>query len=291
MRLRVNVTDLVLAIGIGIMALLTIFPFYQTFIVSLSTVSDVGTGHILLWPKSIDLSAYQYLFKEGFVTQGLLISILVTVVGTAVNMLVTIAGAYAISKKTLPGRNVILNGIIFTMFFSGGLIPYFLTLQNLHLQNNILVMILPVAVNAFNLILMKNFFSAIPPALEESAKIDGANDISVLIRVVVPVSLPIIATMTLFYAVERWNEWWLAMLFISDPKYYPLQLVLRNAITNLSALMSNSTAAQMAQNSTQIYADSVKAAIIIISAVPILVIYPFIQRFFTQGLLLGSVKG
>lgn len=221
----------------------------------------------------------------------MLISVIVTVAGTAVNMIVTTAGAYAISKKTLPGRNAILNGVIFTMFFSGGLIPYFLTLQNLHFQNNLLVMILPVAVNAFNLILMKNFFSTIPQALEESAKIDGANDISILIRVVVPVSLPILATITLFYAVDRWNEWWLAMLFINDPSYYPLQLVLRNAITNLSSLMTSATATQMAQGTTRIYADSVKSAIIIISALPILIIYPFIQRFFAQGLMLGSVKG
>lgn len=184
-----------------------------------------------------------------------------------------------------------MNGIIFTMFFSGGLIPYFLTLQNLHLQNNLFVMILPVAVNAFNLILMKNFFGTVPPALEESAKLDGANDITVLIRVVVPVSLPIIATITLFYAVDRWNEWWLAMLFINDPKYYPLQLVLRNAITNLSALLNSATATQMAQGTSRFYGESVKAAIIMISALPILIIYPFIQRFFNQGIMLGSVKG
>lgn len=291
MKRTLSFPDVVLALLLGILALLTIFPFYQTFIVSFSSLSDVGSGHIFLWPQSIDLSSYRYLFKEGLVTKGLLVSIFVTIVGTAVNMIVTTAGAYAISKKSLPGRNFILNAVIFTMFFSGGLIPYFLTLQNLHLQNNLLVMILPAAVNAFNLILMKNFFNTIPQAIEESARIDGANDISILLRVVVPVSLPIIATITLFYAVDRWNEWWLAMLFINDPKYYPLQLVLRNAITNLSSLMNSATAAQMAQGTSPIYAESVKSAIIIISAVPIVLIYPFIQRFFAQGLMLGSVKG
>lgn len=291
MRQNLNVTNILLAFVLGVLAILAIFPFYQTLIVSLSTLGDKGSGQLFLWPRSLDFSSYRYLFSEGVVAGGMLISVIVTVAGTAVNMIVTTAGAYAISKKTLPGRNAILNGVIFTMFFSGGLIPYFLTLQNLHFQNNLLVMILPVAVNAFNLILMKNFFSTIPQALEESAKIDGANDISILIRVVVPVSLPILATMTLFYAVDRWNEWWLAMLFINDPGYYPLQLVLRNAITNLSSLMTSATATQMAQGTTRIYADSVKSAIIIISALPILIIYPFIQRFFAQGLMLGSVKG
>ncbi|MBT2288411.1 carbohydrate ABC transporter permease [Paenibacillus albidus] len=291
MRQKLNLTNILLVLILGILAILAIFPFYQTLIVSFSTLSDRTSGHIFLWPRSLDFSAYRYLFEEGLVTRGMLVSVFVTVVGTAVSIIITTAGAYAISKKSLPGRNAILNGIIFTMFFSGGLIPYFLTLQNLHLQNNLLVMILPVAVNAFNLILMKNFFGTVPPALEESAKLDGANDIGVLIRIVVPVSLPIIATITLFYAVDRWNEWWLAMLFINDPKYYPLQLVLRNAITNLSALMNSATAAQMAQGTSKFYGESVKAAIIMVSALPILLIYPFIQRYFNQGIMLGSVKG
>ena len=141
---------------------------------------------------------------------------------------------------------MILTCIIFTMFFSGGLIPFYLTIQRLHLQNNLLVMILPAAVNAFNFILMKNFFGSVNPALEESAKIDGANDLSILIRIVIPVSLPIMATMSLFYAVDRWNEWWLPMLFINDINLHPLQLVLRDTITNLSQSINNTTGQQLA---------------------------------------------
>lgn len=258
---------------------------------SFSTVADAGSDKVFLFPSSFDFGSYKYLYTDGKVTRGLMISIVVTVVGTALSLIVSTAGAYALSKKSLPGRNIIFNGIIFTMFFSGGLIPYFLTVQKLHLQNNLLVMIVPLAVNTFYLILMKNFFNTISPALEESAKIDGANDITILARIVVPVSMPIIATMILFYAVDRWNEWWLPTLFINDTKLYPLQLVLRNALTNLSALISSATGLQMAAGTQNIYGDSVRSAMIVVSSVPIIIVYPFIQKYFAKGIMIGSVKG
>jgi putative aldouronate transport system permease protein len=206
-------------------------------------------------------------------------------------MLLTTAAAYALSKKSMPGRNFIFTCIIFTMFFSGGLIPFYLTIQNLHLINNLLVIILPAAVNTFNLILMKNFFGTISPALEESAKIDGANDLRILFQIVVPVSLPIMATISLFYAVDRWNEWWLPMLFINDTSLHPLQLVLRDAITNLSETLGNMTGAQLASNLQTVYTDSLKSAMIVVSAVPILMLYPFVQKYFNAGIMIGSVKG
>ncbi len=288
---RLSLSNVVIALILGIGAIITIFPFYQTLMLSFSTILDKKAGGIFLFPKSFDFSSYEYIFNEGKVTQGIYVSLFVTIVGTFVSMIITTAGAYALSKKTMPGRNLIFTGIIFTMFFSGGLIPFYLTIQKLHLQNNLLVMILPAAVNAFNLILMKNFFSTIDPAIEESAKIDGANDIRILFRIVVPISLPIIATITLFYAVDRWNEWWLPMLFINNTSLQPLQLVLREAITNLSASLTNTTGAQLAAGVQSVYADSVKSAMIIVSAVPILLIYPFVQKYFNAGIMMGSVKG
>jgi putative aldouronate transport system permease protein len=238
----------------------------------------------------MDISSYRYIFHEGEVVNGLLISVIVTVLGTLVNLVVTTTGAYALAKKSMPGRNVIFTCIVFTMFFSGGLIPYYLTIQGLHLQNNLLVMVLPVAVNAFNLILMKNFFGTVNPALEESAKIDGANDLGILLRIVIPVSLPIMATMTLFYAVDRWNEWWLPLLFINDTNLHPLQLVLRDSITNLSQTINSTTGAQMAAMTQAVYADSVKSAMIVVSALPIMMMYPFVQKYFNAGIMIGSVK-
>ena len=243
---RFPILDALIMLVLGLGAIATAFPFYQTLVQSLSTVLDMQSGGVMLWPRSIDFSSYLYIFSQGKVVNGLLISVIVTVSGTLVNLVVTTAGGYALSKSSMPGRNFIMLCIIVTMFFSGGLIPFYLTIQALNLQNNLLVMILPVAVNAFNLILMKNFFGAVNPSLEESAKIDGANDLTILIRIIIPVSLPIMATMALFYAVDRWNEWYLPMLFINDTNLHPMQLVLRDAITNLSQLLNSSMGAQLA---------------------------------------------
>ncbi|WP_261304979.1 carbohydrate ABC transporter permease [Paenibacillus andongensis] len=287
---RLSVSNALVAIILGLCAIAAVFPFYQTLVLSFSTILDWKAGGVTLFPRSIDLSSYRYIFHEGKVVNGLLISVIVTVLGTLVNLVVTTTGAYALSKNSMPGRNVILTCIIFTMFFSGGLIPYYLTIQALHLQNNLLVMVLPVAVNAFNLILMKNFFGTISPALEESAKIDGANDLSILIRIVMPVSLPIMATMTLFYAVDRWNEWWLPMLFINDANLHPLQLVLRDTITNMSHSMNSAIGQQLAAQMPNVYPEAVKSAMIIVSALPIVMVYPFVQKHFNAGVMIGSVK-
>lgn len=287
---RFSVSNALITLILGLGAIATAFPFYQTLVQSLSTISDMRAGGVMIWPRSIDFSSYEYIFQQGKVVNGLLISVIVTVSGTLVSLAVTTAGAYALSKSSMPGRNIIFLGIILTMFFSGGLIPFYLTIQGLHLQNSLLVMILPVAVNAFNLILMRNFFGSVNPSLEESAKIDGANDLIILIRIIVPVSLPIIATMSLFYAVDRWNEWFLPMLFINDINLHPMQLVLRDAITNLSQVMNNSMGAQYAAQTRNVYSESVKSAMIIVSAVPILMIYPFLQKYFNAGIMIGSVK-
>lgn len=285
-----SVSNALITLILGLGAFATAFPFYQTLVQSLSTVLDMRAGGVMIWPRSIDFSSYEYIFQQGKVVNGLLISVIVTVSGTLVSLAVTTAGAYALSKSSMPGRNIIFTGIILTMFFSGGLIPFYLTIQGLHLQNNLLVMILPLAVNAFNLILMRNFFGSVNPSLEESAKIDGANDLTILIRIIVPVSLPIMATISLFYAVDRWNEWWLPMLFINDINLHPMQLVLRDAITNLSQVMNNSMGAEMAARTQNVYSESVKSAMIIVSAVPILMIYPFLQKYFNAGIMIGSVK-
>lgn len=287
---RFSVSNALITLILGLGAIATAFPFYQTLIQSLSTISDMRAGGVMIWPRSIDFSSYKYIFHQGRVVNGLWISVIVTVSGTLVSLAITTAGAYALSKSSMPGRNSIFLGIILTMFFSGGLIPFYLTIQGLHLQNNLLVMILPVAVNAFNLILMKNFFGSVSPSLEESAKIDGANDLTILIRIIVPVSLPIMATMSLFYAVDRWNEWWLPMLFINDTNLHPMQLVLRDAITNLSQVLNSSMGAQYAAATRNVYSESVKSAMIIVSAVPILMIYPFLQKYFNAGIMIGSVK-
>ncbi len=287
---KFSMADLLIKIFIGILALLSIFPFYQTILISLSREGDKYLNPVFLWPVHIDLSAYTFLLREGKVVSGLLVTLFVTFAGTLLSLAVTIPAAYALTKKYMPGRNAIMNLIIFTMFFSGGLVPYFITIKNLGMINSIGVMIIPTAVNTFNLILMKNFFKDLPISLEESAKLDGASDFTVLLRIVIPISKPIIAAISLFYAVDRWNEWWNAMLFINDPHKQPLQLVLRNAIVNMSTLFNNVSALEKMQKMGNSYAESVQNAIIVIAAVPILLVYPFVQKYFASGIMIGSIK-
>jgi putative aldouronate transport system permease protein len=288
---KFNLPDAVILAFLGIITLIFLFPFYQTVILSFSRAGDLQAGKGFMVPLSFDLSAYEYLVEEGKMVRGAGVTLFITILGTFLSLSVTTAGAYALTKKTMPGRNIIMNGIILTMFFGGGLIPYFLTIQKVGLANNILVMVIPVMINTFNLVLMKNFLSSVPLELEESAKIDGANEIVILIRIIVPVSAPIIATIALFYAVDRWNEWWHGMIFINDTTKYPLQLVLREAIINISMVLSDATATAMAGRTRTYYQESVKAAIIVISAIPILLVYPFLQRHFVKGIMIGSIKG
>jgi putative aldouronate transport system permease protein len=289
-RKKISIADIMIKVILGIIALISLFPFYQTLLISLSKEGDKFTQTIFLYPVHIDISAYTYLLKEGKVVSGLLVTLFITVVGTCLSMAISIPAAYALSKKKIPGRNILMNLIIFTMYFSGGLVPYFITIKNLGLMDNILVMILPNAVNTFNLILLKNFFKDLPQGLEESAKIDGASDFRILLQIVIPISKPIIAAISLFYAVDRWNEWYNGMLFISDSKKYPLQLVLRNAIVNMSTLLKSTAALDKAAQLGNAYSESVKNAIIVIAAVPIIMVYPFVQKYFASGIMIGSIK-
>lgn len=190
------------------------------------------------------------------------------------------------SKKFVPGVKFLKKAIIFTMLFNGGLIPYYLTLKNLGFINNILVMILPTAISTFYLIIVINYFLTFSKSLEESAKIDGANDIFILFRIVLPASLPTLACITLFYSVDRWNEWWLAMIFISDLNKYPLQLLLRDMLTNYAKLEGH-----LGLSHVKVYDQGLKMAVVVFTALPILCVYPFLQKYFTSGIMVGSVKG
>ena len=287
---KISAADLVIKLVIGVLALLSIFPFYQTILISLSREGDKYLKPIYLLPVHIDFSAYTFLFREGKVVNGLMVTLFVTIAGTLLSLLLTIPAAFALTKKDMPGRNFIMNIIIFTMFFSGGLVPYFITVKNLGLIDNIAVLIIPGAVNTFNLILMKNFFKDLPASLEESAKLDGASNFTVLLYIIIPTSKPIIAAISLFYAVDRWNEWWNAMLFINDSSKFPLQLVLRNAIVNMGTVFNNVSAMEKMQKMGNSYSESVQNAIIVIAAVPILMVYPFVQKHFASGVMIGSIK-
>jgi putative aldouronate transport system permease protein len=210
--------------------------------------------------------------------------------GVIFNMFLSVTGSYALSKKSLPGRNLLLGMVIFTMFFSGGLIPYYLVIKALGMLNNILVLVIPAGFSTMYLIIMKNYFHTIPESLEESAKMDGANEFYILAKIIIPISKPFMVTFALFYAVERWNEWWNAMIFINETSKTPLQIFLRNLLVNMSVQLTSSAQAVIESRMSSVYIYATQMAAIVISAIPILCVYPFLQKHFVKGIMIGSLK-
>ncbi|SFA95046.1 putative aldouronate transport system permease protein [Cohnella sp. OV330] len=289
-RRRWNWADIAIHAVLILLTIGTLFPFYNVLIMSFSDSAAVSKQVVYLIPTTFKTTAYSYIFQEPRFLKAFLVTLFVTVVGTSVNLIVTLTGAYVLSKKGYPGRGIIMSGIIFTMFFNGGLIPFYLTMKNLHLINNLFVMVLPVAVNTFYLMICIAFFRTLPAGLEESAKIDGANDIQVFYKIALPVSKPMIATIALFYAVDRWNEWWYGVLFMTDVNLLPLQALLRELLTNYAQVLSGITTSVRFQDSG-LYPEMLKMAVLVVSALPIVCLYPFMQRYFAKGVLIGSIKG
>jgi len=269
---------------LSISGLLAIFPVWYIFVISVSTGQSYISDKLHFWPKAFSLAEYSRAILAGGITHSLGISAIVTVAGTIFSLLLSIPCAYALSKKRLRGRNIFLTLIIFTMFFNGGLIPNYLLVVKLGLKNNLLSLVLPLAVSTYYLLIIKTFMTTIPPSLEESAKIDGYNDFGILIKIVFPVSMPMIAAISLFYGVQYYNDYFNALLYISSRKLYPLQVLLRemviNNIANDSSVGGDST----------LTGEIFKMACVILGIIPILVVYPFLQKYFVTGIMLGSVK-
>lgn len=272
-----------------IIALLMVFPLWNVIVISLTDYQDYVANPLMIFPKEITMEAYDYIFANDDLLTALKVTVTVTLTGTLGSMLFSVAGAYALSKKKMPGRNLFLTLILITMFFNGGIVPNFLLIKDIGLYDTIGAMIFPTMINTWYLIIMKNYFTGLPEALEESARIDGANDITILLRIILPISMPIIATFTLFYGVDRWNEWWNAMMYINDTRKYPLQLILRNLIVKNFSSASMATA--YAQDSAQFVAkENIKMATAVVAIVPITVVYPFLQKYFAKGVMVGAIK-
>ena len=270
--------------------LIVAYPLYFIVIASVSDPTAVYSGKVILWPARFTLEGYQRILDyESFFT-GYRNTVVYTVVGTAINVLITIPGAYALSRKDLIGRNILMMGVTFTMIFSGGLIPTYLLVISLNLYNTMWALILPAAVSAWNLIVARTFFQeTIPDELLEAATLDGAGNTQFFLRVVLPLSKSIIAVMILFYAVNHWNSYFNALIYLKSAEKYPLQLVLRNIlIVNTLDDMVNDVATQAAQ---QRMGDLIKYGMIIVSSLPLLVLYPFLQKYFVQGVMIGAIKG
>ncbi|CAM4300058.1 putative aldouronate transport system permease protein [Paenibacillus endophyticus] len=290
-RKKISMPDVIIHTILILLTICTIFPFYNVVLMSFSDSVAISKQIVYLIPTAFDFSAYSYIFHEPRFLDAFLVTIFVTVVGTFINMLVTLTGAYVLSKSGFPGRKAVMSAILFTMFFNGGLIPFYLTMKSYGLINNLFVMILPVAVNTFYMMICIAFFRTLPAALEESAKIDGANEIQILYKVILPISKPMIATIALFYAVDRWNEWWFGVLFMTDVNLLPLQALLRELLTNYQQLLTSISVSSVVSSSSALQPEMLKMAVLVVSALPIVCLYPFLQKYFTKGVMIGSIKG
>ena len=281
--------DIVIAVILGFMTLAAVFPFYQVVLLSFADMASYAKHPLYLLPYCFDLTGYKTIFEDPMFFTSLGVTLFITLVGTSLNMFLSVMGAYVLSRKYLMGRKVILNLIIFTMLFNGGLIPTYLVIKNLKLVNTVWAMILPCGISTYYLIIMKNYFMSLPDSLLEATRLDGANEWSILTRVVLPISVPFMATFILFYAVERWNEWYLANLYINKSALYPLQTYLRNVLISMSNTL-NDIAKQFMQGHAKVNSTAVQMATIVVATVPILCVYPFVQRHFVKGVMVGGIK-
>ena len=281
-----KLVDIIIVVLISIASLLCLLPMIHILALSMSGNSAIMAGKVTLLPLEIDFTAYKTVFSNPQMIRSLGFTIMLVSLFTVISMTMTIMAAYPLTKTHLKGRDVFLFIIVLTMFFSGGMIPEYLLIRNLNLLDSIWALILPGVVNAFYLLIIKTFFSSIPLELEESARMDGAGQYRVLFSIVLPLSLPVLATLSLFYAVGRWNGFMDALLYITRSELYPLQLRLYEMVVNSqvnSMLEGLSTSPPVP--------ESLKAASIMFATVPILLVYPWLQRYFVSGMMIGAVKG
>ncbi|GAA3407875.1 carbohydrate ABC transporter permease [Paenibacillus hodogayensis] len=279
------------AVLLVVVSLAFLIPFLM--VLSTSFVSEAESarrGAFILVPQTFDLSAYKLIFSKSSALLGAYqVTLFRVAVGTTLNLVVTAMLAYGLAKRTLPGRNGIVTFIFVTMIFSGGLVPSFMLIDAMGLRNSVWVLVLPGLVSAWNMFIMRTFFLNIPPELEESAVVDGANAFTILWRIILPVSLPSFATIGLFYAVGHWNAWFDAAIYIDDQAKMPVQMVMRNIL--LSGLMAQSDMPHDQLVEALPPPQTLKSAVIIVCTLPIVVVYPFIQKYFVKGAMIGSVKG
>lgn len=275
------------AILISLMIVM-IFPFYSVIMMSFTT--NISSTDLVgrLIPRSPNLDAYKFVYDNTLLFSGLKNTLIVVAIGVPLNLFLTLTLAYTLSKRYLLGRGFLMNLIVFTMFFSGGLVPTYLLMTNtLMLRDTLWAIILPYGVNTFNMIVMKNFFQSLPVELEESAYLDGAGDIRIFIQIALPLSAPLIATFTLFFTVDRWNEWFNAMLYTTKSNYKTMQLVLRELVVRTETL---SAELDKQKQYMPMFSMSIKCAATVITVLPILCVYPFLQKYYTGGIMIGAIK-
>ncbi|WP_334075161.1 carbohydrate ABC transporter permease [Paenibacillus sp. A14] len=277
-----------LTVCVFIFVMLCLAPFLHIIAISLSSNRAITSGEVTLFPIEFNWEAYSKVFSDVSMIRSLGFTIILTVATTLLCMVFSVAAAYPLTKGNLKGRRFFMYLIIITMFFSGGIIPEYLLIRDLHMINSVWSLILPGLISPFNLIILISFFNNIPPSLEESAEIDGSSHLHTLIKIVLPLSMPVMATLALFYAVGRWNGFQDSLMYINNPDLYPIQLKLyqmvqNNMVTELTQMEGS--------NRTALTPESLKAASVVFATVPILLVYPWLQKYFVSGVMLGAVKG
>lgn len=273
---------------VSLIVALCVYPFLNVVACSLSSKGAVLGGHVTFYPIGFQLDSYKEILKKTSIWLAMRVSLIVTLSGTVLGLALTIGAAYALSKEKLKGRKLINGFILFTMYFGGGIIPTFMVVKALGMYDSYAALVVPSSMNVFNFIVMRTFFRELPKELEEAAIVDGASDAKILFRIVLPLSLPIIATIGLFYAVSYWNDYFSALIYIQSADRYSLQLRLRQLLYAGEINQASMAAEGM---SNQVMTESLKMATIVVSTLPIIVVYPWLQKYFVKGVMLGSVKG
>ncbi|MFE9444077.1 carbohydrate ABC transporter permease [Streptomyces sp. NPDC006602] len=270
-----------------LVVVVTLYPFLNIVARSFSGERQIRAGEVTLWPQGFNLTTYKIVFQDSMFWRNYGNSVLYTVVSTVIAMVLTTCYAYVLSKKHLPGRGALVGIAVFTMFFTGGLIPNYVLISSLGMKNTIWALAIPNAISVFNLLVMKAFFESLPTDLEEAAQIDGLSTYGILFRIVLPLSKAVVATMILFYSVAFWNSWFAAFLYMDSTELMPATVYLRNLI---SGATGGGNAGAATEQLSQVGAN-IQAVTIVLTALPILCVYPFVQRYFVSGVMLGAVKG
>nr|WP_226530041.1 carbohydrate ABC transporter permease [Metabacillus niabensis] len=284
--------DLFIYVICAIVFLIIAYPLYFVVIASVSDSTLVSTGKVLLFPKGFSLFGYQEIFQDARIWIGYKNTMIYSLLGTFVNLLLTLPAAYVLSRKEFRARRILMFFFVFTMFFNGGLIPTYLLMKDLQLIDTMWVFIIPFSVNVFNLIITRTFFETnIPNELYEAASIDGCNHFTFFLKVVMPLSKAVVSVIGLYYLVWHWNDFFTGLIYIRDYSLQPLQIVLRDILLSNQVFAEGAGSGGAAGGYAQRYADQIKYGVIIISTLPILIVYPFIQKYFEKGVMIGSVKG
>ena len=271
-----------------LLSIVTIYPFWYCLVYSFSSAERAAMTNVVLWPVGFTLDNYITVFKMNIIYTSTLISIFRTVGGVLYSVIITGLASYAISKRDLPGNRAIALFLIIPMYISGGLLPYYVTISQLHLFNNLLVYILPHGFWAFNMLLMRTYFDTIPPELEESARLDGASDLTIFFKIVLPLSMPIFAVIAMFNGVWQWNSWFDAALFVTKFELRPLQNVLQSLIQENTADLVMLMQGRIQERTVS--AETIRMTTLIVTTLPIVFIYPFFQKHFIRGIMIGAVK-